>query len=307
MRPFARFVLGDGSLREVHHGDFIGRSPRAGLSLNEPTLSEAHALVSLRGSQLRLLALRGRMTVAGRAANDIALRPGLRIALSSRVSLLVDEVSLPAAILALEGEALPQVPVSGVCSVVLEPTLEVRPGARAEAAALVWVQEDQLWVRREGLPDAALSPGATLALGDGIRAVALRVVAVPLRDAAVGSTIDDGLRAAPLIVRVRYDTVHIETSAARTAESICVLDGKNARVVSELALMGVPCDWEVVAREVWPEPVDTAVLRERWDATLGRIRRRLREAGVRSDLVRATRSGQVELNLGPRDRVANES
>ncbi len=70
MRAFVRFVVPDGSHRELVHGDVIGRLPRAALALNEPTLSEAHAMVSLRGSLLKLLALRGRVTVRGRSLAD---------------------------------------------------------------------------------------------------------------------------------------------------------------------------------------------------------------------------------------------
>jgi hypothetical protein len=62
-------------------------------------------------------------------------------------------------------------------------------------------------------------------------------------------------------------------------------------------MLGGPAGWEVVAREVWPDEQDTWALRKRWDVNLGRIRGRLREGGVRTDLVRAAGTGQVELVL----------
>lgn len=52
---------------------------------------------------------------------------------------------------------------------------------------------------------------------------------------------------------------------------------------------------ELVA-EVWTDD-DAFVLRKRWDVNLGRLRGRLREGGVRTDLVRAAGTGQVELVL----------
>ena len=89
-----------------------------------------------------------------------------------------------------------------------------------------------------------------------------------------------------------------ETAQVQAGDSPPVtFAGVHARILSELALLGGPAGWEVVAREVWPDEEDAWVLRKRWDVNLGRIRGRLREGGVRTDLVRAAGTGQVELVL----------
>ncbi len=44
-------------------GELIGRNPVAGLTLDDASVSEAHALVSLRGGRFVLLGLRGVFTV----------------------------------------------------------------------------------------------------------------------------------------------------------------------------------------------------------------------------------------------------
>ena len=48
-----------------------------------------------------------------------------------------------------------------------------------------------------------------------------------------------------------------------------------------------------------------AQLRQRWDQLLTRMRMKLREAGLRSDLIRSARPGLVELVLGPGDKVVD--
>ena len=81
----------------------------------------------------------------------------------------------------------------------------------------------------------------------------------------------------------------------------------HARILSELVALGGPAGWEVVAREVWPDEDDAWVLRKRWDVNLGRLRGRLREGGVRTDLVRAAGTGQVELVLRHNDTLEDRS
>ncbi len=286
-----KFALPDGTQRELVHGDIVGRMPRAALSLNEPTLSEAHAMVSLRGSQMKLLALRGRLTVRGRSLAEVTLRKGMRIVLSSRVPLVVDDVSLPTTVLAVEAEGLPRQVISAVSALRTKPRLELSTGLAPDADALVWVHEDALYVRRAGEPDRALRAGDVMT----IEGLEVRVVAVPLESAGLISTLLD--QAPPLKLIVRYDTVHIHSG-----DEVHVLDGFPARIVSELALIGGPCDWLTVAKELW-DAAEPAVLRERWDAALGRLRKKLKSLGLRTDLVRSTLSGQVELLLGPKDVV----
>lgn len=71
MQVFARFRLPDDRLVDAAPGDILGRLPTAAVRLNDPRISEAHALVSLRGRTLRLLALRGRFAVAGGVTSDL--------------------------------------------------------------------------------------------------------------------------------------------------------------------------------------------------------------------------------------------
>ena len=107
----------------------------------------------------------------------------------------------------------------------------------------------------------------------------------------------------PLHIITAYETAQVQAGDAPPV----VFAGVHARILSELAALGGPAGWELVAREVWPDEDDAFVLRKRWDVNLGRLRGRLREGGVRTDLVRAAGTGQVELVLRHNDVLEDRS
>ena len=53
MHAFVRFQTADGEQHDVPHGGIVGRLGIAALRLGDARISEAHALVSLRGGALR--------------------------------------------------------------------------------------------------------------------------------------------------------------------------------------------------------------------------------------------------------------
>ena len=80
-----------------------------------------------------------------------------------------------------------------------------------------------------------------------------RAVEVRLREASRNGT-EVGTDA-PLRIIARHVTVHVH----REGQPICVLAGVPGRIVSELVLMGVPVNWEVLAGQIWPvSPASTA-------------------------------------------------
>ena len=79
MRAFVRFRCPDGSIAELAHGDLIGRLGTAALHLDDARISEAHAMISLRGEELKLLALRGRFAVGNKPLSGLTLAEGQRI------------------------------------------------------------------------------------------------------------------------------------------------------------------------------------------------------------------------------------
>lgn len=295
MLPLVRVRLADGQSTELHSGDFIGRSDRAALCLLEPHISEAHAMVSLRSGELKLLALRGRFSVDGKPVAQVTLRPGLRVVLASRTPLIIDEVRLPEEVLALEDPHGHRQVIDSVSSLRLGASPSLVSGFAPDADAVLWTSGERLYARVGDAAPRALEVGDALDIGGQIH----RVVAAPWEAVSRAPTQESTEVGAPLHLILNFDTVHIIAGPSRV-----ILDGIAARIVCELAAIGAPVAWQEVAREIWGRDTAGEVqIRQRWDSSLARIRRRLKEARLRTDLVHCTRGGQVELALAPGDTI----
>jgi len=297
MRAFVRLRLGELD-KVLHPGDLVGRNASCALSVTDPRVSEAHAMVSLRGTSLKLLALRGRFAVGERVATEVELSAGLKVELARGLNLEVLEVGLPAEVLALEARGMPRQALSGVCSLRVGPRPELVPGFSNESDALFF-SDGHIWFARFESEDRPLVVGDVLTIAN----LEVRVVTLALAASGHAATIVHGRIDDPLTIVVRYDTVHIRQS---TRPSL-VLDGLLARIVSELAVIALPVAWESVAREVWPDEADLISLRRRWDTSVARLRKKLRDAGLRTDLVRADGTGNFELFLEGEDRLEDQT
>jgi len=294
MHPYVRFRLSDGRSIDLAPGDLIGRSERAALFLSDPFISEAHAMVSLRSGELRLLALRGRFSVDGKPASQVVLRAGQRVVLASRRALLVEDVVLPAFVFGLDAPGLSRTIIAPVVSVRCLPTLEVQVGFLPDADLHLWMTGTRLHTRQGEGASREVKAGDAITVG-GCR---LTIVAIPIGDLSHAPTENASDVGVPLHIIVNYDTVHVIAGPQRLT-----FDGIGARILSELAAVKAPIAWQEIARMIWGrEAVLEEVLRERWDSSIGRLRRKLKEARVR-DLVHATRNGHVELVLGPGDTL----
>jgi len=291
----------DASEHVLVPGDIIGRMPRAALCIEDPRISEAHALVSLRGAELKLLALRGRMSVAGRPVSAVHLEIGRRVVLSGVVGLTVLDVILPEHVYALtiigrDGRQGAPVAFDGVMSIDPERTPSVRPSFDPAAPLTAWIVARGVLIRARGADrDQLLGPGDELAW-EGLR---VRVVSVPLSVRESRSTLEQGSFDNPLMLVLHYDAVHVRPAAGAPV----LFDGLLARLISELAALSTPVAWSVLARVLWEGETDEQVLRYRWDQAISRIRKKLRAAMLRADLIRSSGGGLVELYLGPDDRV----
>ncbi len=295
MRAFARFRLPDGQTVELGHGDLIGRLWSAALSLPDGRISEAHAMVSLRGQELKLLALRGRFAQGGKTRSSLLLQPGQQITLAEGVSLHVEEVQLPGAVLGIEGEGLPRQVLGGVCSLLTRPRPELIPRFLPEAPAHIWT-DGEAWRLRVGTAERELSPGDEVDI-DGRR---FRAVAVELESAGRTATRLDGAVQRTLRVVANFDTAHVFREAL-------ALNGLSARIVSEVVAFDGPVPWKVLARELWSQEDDEHLLRRKLDVSLSRLRAKLRAAGIRPDLVRSDGFGHLELFLHEGDRVEDRT
>ena len=288
-----------GRRTELAPGDLIGRMERAALSISDPRVSEAHAMVSLRAGELVLLSLRRLFAVEGKPSSDVVLEPGLRIELASEVELQIEAVLFPEEIMGLEADGMPLVPVPGIASIEVSPKPRITPKYRGEAAAHIWATGERWWFRR-GVEDERV-----IAVGDSfeIEGTTFRTVGIPLAQAMRAATLAQGGALAPLRIVDLYDTVHIY----RKGRPPLSISGLGAQMISELAQVQKPVSWESVARSLWPDERDRKVLRGRWDVALGRLRHRLREGGIRADLLRSDGLGNFELLLHEGDELEDQT
>jgi hypothetical protein len=305
--PSARLTIScNGACVTVHPGGLIGRVTGAEVMIADPRVSEAHALVSLRSRALKLLALRGGLTVEGRDVDVVTLERGLRVELADGLFITVERVDLPTHTLVLCGAAQGPVELgSSTHSLLLGEgggprTLRLVAGFVANAAGHLWSSGARLWIRlREQEPEMVVAGGQW-----SVEGVALRVIQVPLD--GTSDTVD-GARApmerSSLVIVARYTSVHVQREGGTA-----VLTGKPANLVSELVRFGgKPVPWDMLSRQIWGERTERDPLRDNFDATRSRLRRQLRELAIREDLVSLDGSGNVELVLYPGDRLVDET
>lgn len=252
-------------------------------------------MVSLREKELRLIALRGAFAVMGKPTSEVALAPGMEILLARGLVLEVEAVHLPDAVMGLEGEGLARQILPGVASLVLGPELRLVRGFVEGAAAWVWRTGDAWRLRLGEQAALPLVLGQTFQVGTAT----LRAIEVPLAAAGQAPTRQQGAVDQPLKLLAKFDTVHIQ----QEGKGVAVLSGVPARIISELVALRGPVHWTVLVAQLWPREPDPEVQRSRLDVNLSRLRRKLRECQVRSDLVYTDGTGQIELLLYPHDQV----
>jgi hypothetical protein len=292
--------LPDGSVMTAGPGAVIGRAFTADVRIDDGRVSEAHAMVSLRGGELLLFALRGRVRVDGRDVTRATLLAGLVVELAPGMLLTVEHVELPDALLALEGDGVPRQTLVGTTSALLSPSLHLVTGVHEQAAAVVWSDGVRWRVRVGEGAVRTLKVGDVLEVsGRSLRAVEEPVERLGVPDTSPRSTVGGRLRIISL-----FDTVQLWREGE---EAPCLLKGQQARLFSELLSVGGPLRWEALARQLWPSDTELEPLRHRLDVTLARLRQRLVASGIRRDLVTSHRSGQLEVLLYPGDQVDDRS
>lgn len=298
-QPAVRLRLPDGRVVLVPAGGLIGRLITASCRIIDPRVSEVHALVSLRGRSLRLLTMRSPIRVDGDLVRELTLEDGQRLYFADDLVVEVDSVILPTRVLAVvlpDGE---HAELSAQVHSVL-PGPVVVPGAWPEALAHIWSHgEGWSLVSPSGIAED-LRAGRSYTVG----AHNLGVQLVPVESVAVPATLRPDWTDIPLRLVLRLDTVHIFPGS----QSAVTVDGLSGRLLSELGNAGYPMHWSTLAARLWPEKASRGFdLRMDWDPLLRRLLHKLRDHGIRENLVRKAGHGNVELFLNPGDTVEDLS
>ncbi len=284
------FELESGERVTLYPGDFMGRSPQCALLIQDVRISEYHAALSDRREGAVLLAMRGRVTADGKPKSRLSLEPGRHISLAGFFGLKVISVdTLPSLSVSEVGAVEAPVPLIRIIS--LRST--GRPVAFFDPTAAAHVSGGAVPILSQGGSSTPLEAGRPFEVAGRTFELTREHRKISSTATADKGQFDQGLR-----IIVRFDVVQVDGEDGKSVS----FDGLAARALTELAEIKAPVAWSEFARILWQAPADSAT-RHRWDQLLVRIRTKLRAAGLRGDLVRANRSGLVELVLGPNDKV----
>ena len=143
------FLLPSGETVTMGHGSIIGRLWSADLHLNDARVSEAHTMVSLRGRDVHLLALRGRFRVKGKTHSDVVLAPGMQVSFAPGLALEVTRIQVPDRVLACEAPGVPRQVLRGVTSLYGSERPGIVHGWQKDADDYLWPTGDS-WMRGHG-------------------------------------------------------------------------------------------------------------------------------------------------------------
>tara|TARA_R110002096_G_scaffold299503_6_gene494160 strand:+ start:61585 stop:62481 length:897 start_codon:yes stop_codon:yes gene_type:complete len=293
--PTVWFRFASGRSAALGNGDIIGRLESAALVIDEPTVSQAHAMVSLREGSFYLLSLRRLFAVNGTPTSEICLSKGMRIALADGVVLTVQDIKIPNELQTIESAGFGTRVLHPISSLFAEspPRLVARYEPDADAHLLAASGSWSLQI--SGQPAAHVKAGDRFKLcGQEFELGTILLESEPMQMTPASGVL------MPLRIVARYESVEI----FRHERAPVVLSGLSARIISELVAFDGPVSWGLLARELWPSAGEST-LRHRWDVCFGRLRSRLKQSGLRSDLVRSDGSGQVNLLLYEGDSVVD--
>jgi len=292
-QPFVTFEW-RGRQETLYPGDTIGRSPRADLVVNHPSVSELHAMVSLRRGALRALALRGLVASShgepSRQAS-LKLRGCIRLC-GSPVQLHIIDIQQPASIAVLEIARQAHPLVEDRYAIGPEGELSVSRSGVTELTT-VYSTNETWYVSGEGV-ERELRPDRPVAVGRH------RLTLRWSEDAGVAGTSALGRELPSLRVRANLSVVEI-LQYAHQGTTRCSLTGKSALLVHALVSQNQPSHWTEIAPDVFDETTYDTDLYKLWTKQLGRLRARLLRSGIRRPQLILTGNGMVSIQRLPGD------
>ncbi|MEM9459676.1 MAG: FHA domain-containing protein [Myxococcota bacterium] len=291
--PRVEFLVPDRQPCWLTPGAIIGRLASADLQLTDPRVSEAHALLSLRGGQFVLLALRRGLRVDGDDKASIRLMPGMSIEFAPGLAIGVADVELPREVLCLRG--LPQGPLvlsASVYSILTEGLTEgaggsvvVEPAFVGHAAAHLWSAGERWFWQDAGAPPQEIEAGERRDVG-GHR---LEISSSPVGELFVNETqrADEGR--VRLVLYKNYVVLERDGKRVRVG-------GRLADLIRLMHQYDRAVTWEEVARRLWSSR-EHRLLRQNWDRATYRLRKMLREAGLPPQILHGDGYGNFLLEL----------
>ncbi len=277
----------------LYSGSIIGRMAGAALHIDDPRVSEAHAMVSLRGKGLQLLALRGSLGDGSRWLREVNLRPPKAgqaeqvVQLTEDIQLRVLECILPDEILALTGLGPDPIELTGAEASILDtPTRPLVAGYRPSALAWLWCSWGSWQIQVGDGTAAPLEVGQCWQIGQR----EVTVISRPVTDAQTTRTVSAAKLRPPLKLRVGAEQTLIEVPGRRPVR-ITGNAGQIIRAAAQLTWGKDASHWRVVAGQIW----SANPTQENWYVNMRRLREKLVSVGIYKDLVRSD-EGMVRLD-----------
>jgi len=267
----------------------------AALCLEDPRVSEAHAMVSLRDGALKLIALRGRFRHGGKVLSEVELTPGLEVELAGQITLHCEQVEMPESMLGLLIASELEVMLTTTLTLYTEDFPTLRRGYDPMGTAVFWSTGSQWKVTQASGPAVTLNVGDHLEL-DG---TTIEVISIPLERAAHTRT-RRTIRA-PLAFACHQ--AHVDVTPQ--GQSLIRITGIPGKILLSLLRSEGTASCAQVIGDVWPADASAPqALRRRFDAGLKRLRDHIEcliPEGER--LVTLDGTGVISLTLAPSDQV----
>lgn len=274
-------------------GDFIGRSEVAALCLDDPRISEAHAMLSLRDRHLQLIALRGRFRHEGKVLTEMRLTQGVEVELAHDVTLVCEHVEMPRALLGLLIDGELEITLTHTMTLYADGVATIKRGYASDGDAIFWSNGSSWRMRTGDAPARTIRAGDRISIGQ----TELDVIAIPLERATHART-RDTLRA-PLRFHPHRTCVEVHPEGGETM----LVSGVPGKILASLLRRDLTASWQEIIADVWPEDASTlSALRRRFDAGLRRLRDHLKVVlPEHEDLIKLDGTGIVILHLSPQD------
>lgn len=274
-------------------GELIGRSDQAAICLDDPRISEAHAMVSLRGQGLKLLPLRGRFRVDGETVHEVLLSAGLCVELAPDLFMLCVEVILPNSVLSVVFSNLPRIVPSGTTTLYLTPRPRIKHGYDPSGAAILWAVGGRWRIHlAERGETLELESDLTMELG-GER---LELRQVPLLDTVYPST-RSTLEDPPKLERCGNG---VKAWLDGPEERCVLITGIPGKICAALLDAGNSASVQEIIEVVWEGDLSTpSALRKRFDMGLSRLRERFTELGFEAAMIQLDGTGTLTLEPSP--------
>lgn len=277
-------------------GDIIGRADWAALSLEDARISEAHAMISLRGQSLKLLALRGRFRVNGKVCTEVTLLTGMVIELTDGVTLTCQEISLPQTLPGLALEGLPVIALTSTLSVYIGSPPTVKHGYRPDADMCFWSFGDSWRVVVGGQSPQPVSVGQTWRVGGRL----VEVVDVPTKVA------EHAITRSVLRLPLHFEVIHNLVRVTREGDESLRISGIPGRILATVLKNEHQMHWQDIVDEVWPNDMSMeSALRRRFDVGVSRLRTCLRQLVAENEqLIELDGAGTLTFKLTTQDTVS---